>query len=62
MCMKHLPRDLNPDSYSPHPTNIYTCGVIIVSKVCEGRLATQLILPKFDPLLIAENKEKCVLE
>ena len=62
MCMKHPSRDLNLDSYSPHLTNIYTCEMIIVSKVCRGRLVTQFIRPKFDPLLITKNKEKCVLE
>ena len=27
MCVKLLPRDLNPDSCHPHPTSTYTCGV-----------------------------------
>ena len=36
MCVKLLPRDLNPSSYPPHPTNTYTCGVTIASRVCGG--------------------------
>ena len=27
MCVKLLPRDLNPDPYPPHSTNTYTCKV-----------------------------------
>ena len=62
MCMKLPSKNLNHSPCPPHPTNTYTCGVTIVSKVCGDRLATQLILPKFDPLLITKNKENGVLE
>ena len=33
MCVKLPSRDLNPDPYPPHPTNIYTCKVITAPKV-----------------------------
>ena len=36
MCVKLLPRNLNPDPYSPHPISTYTCGMTIVPKVCGG--------------------------
>ena len=32
--MKLLPRDLNSNPYSPHPTITYTCRVTITSRVC----------------------------
>ena len=28
--------DLNPNPYPLHPTNIYTCRVAIVSRLCDG--------------------------
>ena len=31
--MKLPPEDLNPDSYSLHPTSIYTCGMTTAPKV-----------------------------
>ena len=31
--MKLPPGDLNPDSYSSHPTSIYTCGTTTAPKV-----------------------------
>ena len=30
------PRDLNPSSYTLHPTNIYTCGVAITPRLHDG--------------------------
>ena len=36
MCVKLLPRDLNPDSYPAHPTNTYTYEVITTPKVHGG--------------------------
>ena len=36
MCVKFSPRDLNLDPSSLHPTNTYTCGVIITLRVCDG--------------------------
>ena len=38
MCVKFLPKDLNSDSYLPHPPNIYTYEVIIVPNVCGGNI------------------------
>ena len=32
MCVKLPPKDLNTYPYSPHSTNTYTRGVIIVSR------------------------------
>ena len=60
--MKLPLKNLNLSPYPLHLTNTYTYKVTIVSNVCGGGLATQLILPKCDPLLITENKEKGVLE
>ena len=34
MCVKLSPRDLNPDPYPLHFTNIYTYKVTTISKVC----------------------------
>ena len=34
--MKFYFGDLNPSAYPPHLTNTYTCGVIIVLKMCSG--------------------------
>ena len=39
MCVKLFLGDWNPDSYPSHPTNTYTCGVIIASRVCGGNYA-----------------------
>ena len=36
MCVKLLPRDLNPGPFPPHLTSTYTYGIIIVPKVCSG--------------------------
>ena len=36
--MKLPLRDLNPDSCSPHPTSIYTCGVTTAPSVHGGYL------------------------
>ena len=36
MCVKLPPENLNPNSYPPHPTSIYTCGVTIALRVCGG--------------------------
>ena len=36
MCVKLPPGDLNPGPCSPHPTNIYTCGVTTTPKVRNG--------------------------
>ena len=33
MCVKLPPGDLNPNPYPPHPTNIYTYGVITAQRV-----------------------------
>ena len=32
MCVKLPPRDLNPKPCPPHPTNTYTCIIILVLK------------------------------
>lgn len=39
--MKLLPRDLNLNSYSPHPMSTYTCVVTIVPRVCNGKRGKQ---------------------
>ena len=36
MYVKLLPGDLNPVPYPSHPTNTYTCGVTIASRVYDG--------------------------
>ena len=36
MCVKFPPGDLNPDSYPPHPTSIYTCEVTIAPRGSGG--------------------------
>ena len=36
MCVNLPPRDLNLSSYTPHPTNIYTYGVVIAPRVRGG--------------------------
>ena len=35
--MKLFFKNLNPGSYSPHPTSIYICGVNITPKVYGGK-------------------------
>ena len=45
MCVKLSLGDLNPDYCPSYPTSIYTCKVIIASKVCSDHL-TQLIPSK----------------
>ena len=47
MCVKFPPRDLNIDSYSPHPTSTYICGVTIVSKVYGSKSTINLLYKKF---------------
>ena len=42
MCVKFLPKDLNPDP-SPHNTpNTYTCGVTIVPRMCSSLICLSL--------------------
>ena len=36
MCVKFLPRDLNPGFYPSHPTSTYTFEVTIVLKICSA--------------------------
>ena len=36
MYVKISPGNLNPNPYPLHPTNIYTCRVTIVSRLCDG--------------------------
>ena len=36
MYVKLPPEDLNLNSYPPHPTSTYTCGVTIAPRVCGG--------------------------
>ena len=36
MCVKFSPKNLNPDSYLPHPTNTYTCRVTIAPRIFGG--------------------------
>ena len=38
MCVKLLPRDLNPGPYPPHSTSTYTCKVIIAPKMCGNKM------------------------
>ena len=38
MCVKLLPRDLNPDPCPPHPINTYIYGVTITLRTCSGYL------------------------
>ena len=35
MCVKFSPKDLIPNSCSPHSTNTYTCEMIIAPIVCD---------------------------
>ena len=37
MCVKLSHRDLNPGSYPPYPTSIYTCKVTITPKMCDDK-------------------------
>ena len=37
MCVKLPLGDLNPSSYLPHPTSIYTCGVTTAPRVRGGQ-------------------------
>ena len=39
MCVKLPLGDLNPASYPPHPTSIYTCGVTTAPRVRGGSFA-----------------------
>ena len=36
MCVKFSHENLNFGPYLSHPTNTYTCGVVIVPKMCGG--------------------------
>ena len=36
ICVKLPFKDLNPNSYSSHSTNSYTCGMTFVPRVCDG--------------------------
>ena len=38
MCVELSPGDLNPDSYPPHLTITYTCGVTITPSMHSGFL------------------------
>ena len=40
MCVKLIPRYLNPDTYLPHPTSIYTCKVTIALRMCGSETYT----------------------
>ena len=42
MCVKLPFKDLNLGPYSPHSTNIYTCGMAITPRVCSGRYKTYI--------------------
>ena len=42
MCVKLLPKNLNPDLYPLHPTSTYTCGVTTALRV-PGGLSLSLI-------------------
>ena len=46
ICVKFPSRDLNPDLYSPHPKNTYSCGVTITPKRCAVVLV--IYLKNFD--------------
>ena len=37
MCVKLPLGNLNPDSYPPHPTSTYTCGVTIAPRMCSSK-------------------------
>ena len=52
MCVKLLPRDLNPGPYPSYPTSTYTCGVTIAPRVCNGRdLLNCLLFCYFEKVL-----------
>ena len=40
MCVKLTTRDLYHDSYSPHLTSTYTCGVTIAPRLRGGAIKT----------------------
>ena len=42
MCVKLLPKDLNPDPSPPNTLNTYTCGVTIVLRMCSGLICLSL--------------------
>ena len=44
MCVRLFSGDLNSDSYLPHPTSTYTCGVTITPKVCGSKKHLSLYL------------------
>ena len=52
--MKFPPRELNPNSYPPHPTNTYTCGLTIVSKVYSDM--RELLMSLYDYFFPLENE------
>ena len=43
--MKFLIGNLNLEPCSPHPINTYTCGVIIVSRVCSMKFILRNLNP-----------------
>ena len=44
MCVKLTTRDFYHDSYSPYPTNTYTCGVTIMPRVRGGAIKSFEVL------------------
>ena len=57
MCVKLIPRDLNPGPYPPHPTSTYTCGVTTASMVHGGEININIKHAKMF-MLINVNKHK----
>ena len=58
--MKLPPKDLNLGPYPPHPTNTYTYGVIIASRVCGDRnniLCVRKLCIEFERELEIYNKK-----
>ena len=51
MCMKLSSENLNPSSYSPHPTNTYTYEVTIAPKIWYSILPYYLKMNKFKLLI-----------
>ena len=57
MCVKLLPRDLNPGPCPPHPTSTNTCGVITALKVHDSEININTKHAKMF-MLINVNKHK----
>ena len=55
MCVKLLPRNLNPGLYPQHPTNIYTCRVTTTLRVRSG-------LPIFQKQKTLVGKDKLIIK